>query len=206
MTARRPVRPATKHNALFGPGLNFHLNACVGRNGGPADFGRYARGYFAAGAVILKSLQENSMDVDILVYPLVTNYRHGVEDMLKQLAATISLLCTGKMEICYTHKLTDNWAIVRQYLPEIGVPQDEIDEAEAILKELLEIDPTGETFRYPFSNKGERHLEETSMINVETFGARIATLADPLEAWCGWAAQNLEWKAEMEAEMRGCYY
>lgn len=206
MRARRPLKPATKHNSLFGPGMNIQLNACVGRNGGPADYGRYARGYFAAAALIAKSLQQNSMNVDLLVYPLVMNYRHGVEDMLKQLAATISYLCTGKTEIRYTHRLIDNWEIVKRNLPEIDVPQAEIDEAEATLKDLVEIDPTGETFRYPFSSKGERHLEETSMINVEVLAASMAALADSLEGWWGWAAQNLEWKAEMESEMRDCYY
>ena len=205
MKARPQRKPATKHNDLFSPGASVHLNACGGWNGGPADFGRYAKGYFTAGAMLVKCLQEQSMDVDLVIYPLVMNYRHGVEDMLKQLAATVSFLCTGKREVCFTHKLIDNWAIVRRYLPDIDVPQEDIDQAEATVKDLVEIDPTGETFRYPLSSKGERHLEETSLINVEVFGRGMAVLADSLESWCGWAAQNLEWKAEMESEMRGNY-
>jgi hypothetical protein len=48
-------------------------------------------------------------------------------------------------------------------------------------------------------------LVQDSLINVEVFGQSMAALADLLESWCGWAAQNLEWKAEMEREM-GDYY
>jgi hypothetical protein len=206
MNVRRPLKTATKHNDLFGPGANIHLNACVGRNGGPADFGRYASGYFIAGAMLVKCLQERSRDVDLVVYPLVMNYRHGVEDILKQLAATVSFLCTGRKEVCYTHKLVDNWAIVKRYLPEIEVPEADIDQAELIIRDLVEIDPNGETFRYPISSRGDVHLEGTSLINVEVFGKGMASLAESLESWLIWAAYNLDLKAEMEREMRNTGY
>lgn len=44
------------------------------------------------------------------------------------------------------------------------------------------------------------------MINVEVFGAGIVAPADSLEGWCGWAAQYLDWKAEMESQTRDSYY
>lgn len=49
--AERPggVGVGTKQNGLFRPGRDFNLNACVGINGGPADFHRQAWGCFEAG-------------------------------------------------------------------------------------------------------------------------------------------------------------
>jgi hypothetical protein len=187
---------------LVWAGAKRALNACVGRNGGPADFWRYASGYFTAAELLLKCLRDDSTEVDILVYPLVMNYRHGVEDMLKQLAATVSVLCTGKQEVFFTHKLVDNWSIAKRYLPRIDVSGADLDKAESIIKDLVEIDPTGETFRYPRSRNGAMHLEDVSLINVERFGESMAELAEILDLFTGWARQNLEWKAEMESEMR----
>jgi hypothetical protein len=196
-----------KHNSLFGPGPVGRLNACVGRNGGPADFGRYARGYFTAGRWIIERSVEESMEVDLIVYPLVMTYRQGVEAMLKQLAATLSFLCTDKQKWCKTHDLTDNWGIAKKHLSAIDVPKAEIDEADLIIKDLVEIDPKGEVFRYPLSRDGERHLDGTSLINILVFAEGIDKLARFLESCTDWAAQNLEWRAEMEREMRdNCGY
>src|SRR5262245_9827146 len=98
------------HNSLFCPGPNWKLNACVGRNGGPAGFERYARGYFEAGARLVKSLQEDPRGVDLVIYPLVMNYRHGIEAALKHIARVLPALCDvtreGKRKTP-NHKLMD---------------------------------------------------------------------------------------------------
>ena len=193
---------SNKHNNLFGPGPVVHMNACVGRNGWPADFGRYARGYFIAGRWIIAAAVEESMEVDLIVYPLVMTYRQGVEAMLKQLAATISYLCANEQTWYKTHDLIDNWGIAKKHLPEINVPKSEIDEADAIIKDLVEIDPKGEVFRYPISRNEEPHLDRTSLINILSFGEGIERLATFFESCTDWTAQNLEWKAEMEQELR----
>src|SRR5260370_40503806 len=86
------------HNSLFRSGPNFRLNACVGRNGGRAGFDRYARGYFEAGARLVKSLQDNPFGVDLLIYPLVMNYRHGIEAALKHIAKVLPSHCDQPSE------------------------------------------------------------------------------------------------------------
>lgn len=68
--------------SLFSPGRNMQLNACVGKNGGPAGVDRYASGYFEAGARLVKSLQDEPSRVDCVIYPLVMVNRHGIETAL----------------------------------------------------------------------------------------------------------------------------
>lgn len=195
-----------KRNNLFGAGPITHLNACVGKNGGYADFGRYAKGYFHAGEWLIKGLVDNSLTVDLAIYPLVMTYRHGVEDMLKQLALTTSFLFTGEQEVRMTHNLLDNWAIAKCYLPKLEVPKAEIDEAESILKDLVEMDPKGEVFRYPRSRDGEQHLEGTGLINVVVFAETITKLAEFLESCWSWAEHNVQLKFDMESQMRQDYH
>jgi hypothetical protein len=59
------------HNSLFRPDPNMKSNACVGKNGDPAGFDRYAGGYFEAGKWLVRSLRKEPWDVDSLTYPLV---------------------------------------------------------------------------------------------------------------------------------------
>lgn len=185
-----------KHNSLFRPGQNMRLNACVGKNGGPAGFDRYASGYFEAGARLVASLKENSASVDCLIYPLVMLYRHGIETTLKHLVRILPLICDKEAEVKLTHNLLDNWIIVRRFLSELDAGEEGLDDVEALLKDFVEIDPRGETFRYPEDTRRNRLLQDTSLINVEVFGEGMALVAMYLEGSCYWADQLEEAKAE----------
>lgn len=186
-----------KENDLCAGGTNINLNACVGRNGGPADFGRYAQGYFEAGDRLVRSLNRDHYGVDGLIYPLVMVYRHGVEAMLKQLAVMSTLLAEGKQEVYYTHKLVDNWAVLKRCLPLLDVPPDEIAIAGFVIEDLVEIDPFGECFRYPISNRGNLHLEDWSLINVSVFAKGMKRLIGVLNN-CYWYLTDI---ADKRADM-----
>jgi hypothetical protein len=191
-----------KHNSLFRPGPNFHLNACVGRNGGPADFHRYAFGYFEAGERLVKSLQEDHASVDLLIYPLVHLYRHGIEAVLKHLGRELPILCNEKATVKQTHKLLDNWASVRHHLQQLQAADAKtLDSVEEKLKEIVEIDPNGETFRYPKAKDGKMHLQETSIINAEVFAEEMQGLVEFFENACTIADAMFD--AECETEWPG---
>jgi hypothetical protein len=195
-----------KHNDLFRPGPNMQLNACVGKNGGRAGFDRYACGYFAAGARLLKSLHDDSSDVDLLVYPLVMIYRHGVEVALKHLARLLAPLCEEKGEPQLTHKLLDNWQKVRRYLAKLEADSDDLKRIDAILNDLIEIDWNGETFRFPEDKKGTPLLQDTSLINVEVFCESMDYVARFFEGCCYWADHLYECRhdaLQAEAEAYG---
>lgn len=185
-----------KHNSLFRPGPDGRLNACVGKNGGPAGFDRYASGYFEAGARLVASLKEDSSAVDCLIYPLVMVYRHGIEIVLKHLSKTLSRLCEQSTEPNLTHKLLDNWKIVRRFLNQLEPENEALDRVESILKDFVEIDPRGENFRYPEAKDGSMLLQDTSIINVEVFGEGMAYIANYLEGACYWVEHLEEMRAE----------
>jgi hypothetical protein len=167
------------HNNLFCSGPNWKLNACVGRNGGRAGFDRYARGYFEAGARLVRSLQDDPIGVDIVIYPLVMNYRHGIEAALKYLAKVLPTICDESPEGKATHKpnhrLMDDWKLVRPLLARVEVEERELEEVESTLKELVEIDPNGTSFRFPKALDGTPSLQDITLINVEVFGQSMAS-------------------------------
>ena len=175
-----------KQNDLFRPGESFHLNACVGRNGGPYSFGAYSRGYFDAGDRLVQSIFDNHRYVDIIVYPLVFIYRHAVELGLKDLASRVPPLLGETQTIQLTHRLLDNWRIVRGYLERcdggLNDP-DPIQLVEKVLADFVQLDPKGETFRFPEDTHGNPHLQDTSIINVEVFASAMEKVHEAFEFW-----------------------
>jgi len=192
-----------KHNSLFSPGPNGWLNACVGKNGGYAGFDRLAQGYFKAGAVLVERFRWDRCGLDLLIHPLVQTYRQGIENMLKYLALLLTRLQGSNDKLAYTHRLLDNWQTVRKYLTDLDVEKYELDRVEHILSDVVEIDATGETFRYPRSRDGKRHLEDTTHINVEVFADGMIALTTFFDGVYCWATEMLDQELEMEQYYNG---
>ena len=178
------------------------LNACVGKNGGPANFGRYSRGFFEAADRLVESLQQNERSVDLIVYPLVTNYRHGIETGLKHLMRILPSLCDEEKEPRLTHRLLDNWKFVRKYLAALEVETEELDRVERTLMDFIQIDPNGENFRYPEDRNGNRVLQDTSLINVEVLAEGMSFLGQFFEYCFDLAELLREAKREAMQEQR----
>ncbi len=202
MTKRGSPKITYKHNDLFRGDDDCHLNACVGRNGGPYDFYAYSLGYFHAGKCMAASLLENSDLIDLVVYPLVFTFRHAVELGLKDLAIALPRLWDEGNDIKLTHKLLDNWTCVKAYVarPPVFSPEEPvIDVVEKILGDLVEIDPSGEAFRFPTARNGNRFLQDTSWINIRVFASALSTVADAFDFWHEIAVDTWQAKCEDEA-------
>ncbi|MCP5134411.1 MAG: hypothetical protein H6976_12655 [Gammaproteobacteria bacterium] len=176
-----------KHNDLFRRGPQTRLNACIGTNGGPYDFSDYSRGYFQSAKNQLDAIIKNSGLVDILIYPLCYSYRHGIELGLKHLARELPLIFQEGEKIKLTHNLNDNWNSIRPYIVRLRRYLDENNESvpfiDKVLNDFLEFDPNGEVFRFPENRKGDLHLQEARIINVEVLGAYMERLAEIFKYW-----------------------
>lgn len=174
-----------KHNDLFRPGPNAELNACVGTNGGPYDFQHYAIGYFLAGRQVATAALADQLQIDLFVYPLVFLYRQAVELALKHLVTVLPPVYGEEGKYHATHKLLDNWTIVRGYLerrPEFGRAAS-IPTFEAILHDFVDLDPKGEAFRFPEERAGVPFLQSTTHINLEVFSHAMQYVEDAFHSW-----------------------
>ena len=176
-----------KHNDLFRPDPSrSHLNACVGFNGGPADFRTYADAYLRAGITLIKSCERHEQPVDLMIYPIAYNLRHGIELYLKHFCRTLPRLWESEEHAKPSHRLLDNWAIVKKYVSRdsyFSLGFDAVDLVERIIKDVVEIDPSGEIFRFPYSRKHDLHLTEQSLINVLVLESAIGELLDVFVRW-----------------------
>ncbi|WP_437287504.1 hypothetical protein [Sorangium sp. So ce406] len=189
-----------KHNDLFRPGEYAHLNACVGSNGGPYDLDDYAQGYFRAGHRLVQSIIADTLYIDLLVYPLVFTYRHALELGIKYLATRLPPLWDEEPSPKLTHKLLDNWRLVRPLLErdEAFSSSETVPTFEKILKDFVELDARGEAFRFPEDKDANHHLAETSHINVLVVGETMVLAHDLLSFWAEMTRQLWSTKCEMD--------
>lgn len=172
-------------NSLFRPGPNPALNACIGTNGGPYDFGAYGEGFFEGGFQVIEAIKRGEWQIDLLIYPAAFSFRHGVELYLKHMVRLFAeKIRSGTYK--KTHTLQDNWSAFEAQAIATNNPAFdplEISIAKDIIDDFCNIDPSGQVFRYPEDIKGNQHLIGLGVINVEVFSDGMHVLHDLLENW-----------------------
>lgn len=185
--------------ALFRSGPNLGFNACVGKNGGPYTFYAYSRGYFHAVERLVESIENKPSSLDVLVYPLIFLGRHGVELSLKHLASVLPLIWDQPSQYLKSHNILKNWEIVKGYLvqrKEFDPDGTGIPYVENTIIELQGFDPLGEKFRYPSDKKGKRYLQETSVVNIQSFANQIIDVSFGFDFWSHIVDELLDLKWE----------
>jgi len=164
-------------------------NACVGDNGNPG-YWTYSKGFSqAANFLIEAALKDRAINllVDELVYPVCFNMRHSVELRLKgaiqQLQRISEIRGTSlQFNLAVSHDIKLIWEFFSQqssrmdkrYLP----INNKID---PVVLDIAQVDPTGQTFRYPISTESQKHLTDVSIINFVNLYQKFGLLEGSLE-------------------------
>lgn len=191
--------PAFKQNDLFRGLQNdlSRLNACVGNNGGPYDLYDYAWGYFEGTRLLLADEKVSGATIDVLVYPICFNFRHAVELYVKYIIADLSRVQGTGRRSQAGHSLLRNWKKAKKLLKAIDHAAEDAALFEEVIGHIEEVDPAGQTFRYPESIKYDQHLKDWPSINlavVEYYYARLFAVAKDwqyrIDHAVDWASQD----------------
>lgn len=151
-----------------------------------------------------KESSELRTHLDYLVYPICFNMRHAVELRLKKWWKDLSILATKRdvklkqyrdakvakdrslkgtlmpfptIDEASTHNLSKLWSLISEYAPIIDSRFNKlVPLLDPYIKDIADIDPTGQTFRYPASNDSQVHLSETPLINIGILELRFTML------------------------------
>ncbi|MBP6713366.1 MAG: hypothetical protein KA157_05465 [Aliarcobacter sp.] len=173
-------------NNTFTSGPNGASNACVGNNGWQ-ELESYGDGYDEAVKIMYEAIKSDTGLLDIVIHPMVFSSRHRIELFLKASIKAISKirenLTVSDDKLIKTHDLNNLWDIYESLATDCDSRlKPHIEKQKEIVLEFAEVDPTGETFRYPYSQSNQKHLIQTPVINVETFYKRYSELsADMIE-------------------------
>ena len=164
-------------------------NACVGNNGNPSYIS-YANGYSeAANLLIRETLKSRGGKylVDYFIYPICFNMRHSVELRLKNTVLQLIELSKIKssnlsFDLDTSHDLGKIWRFIKSESIKLDKRYSRfIDLLDEYITDISEIDATGQTFRYPFSNESKKHLVKTPVISIGVLYQRFIELEKHLK-------------------------
>lgn len=192
-----------RQNDLFKPDhSSWRYNACVGNNGGPYNFYAYSLGYFNAAQTLAQAAIDNRETIDLSIYPIIYNYRHGVELGLKYFATQLPVVLDETIApIKATHKLLDVWNVIRPLLQKERAFDEEgtfIPQVEKILNDIVQFDPDAEVFRFPADRKGRFYLQDTALINLPVISNTFESIREIFDFWYFTCGLLLEYKNEMQ--------
>ncbi len=84
------------------------------------------------------------------------------------------------------HDILRNWDVLKALFAQINnsyFDSTEIGIVQDILEDIVSVDATGQVFRYPEGNRGEQHLEDIAIINVEILEAGMRIVFELFEKW-----------------------
>lgn len=171
------------------------LNACVGNNGAPG-LPQYANGFLNASIKLCETVIDDDINnsVDDFIYPICFNLRHGLELWIKYFLSELDTLPPQglmkpavqdknesqiqKSEMTKTHDINVFWSWFvyncQRKDERFHTPNLKLQE---YIRDIGQIDPTGQTFRYPYDTESRKHLVITPIINVFNLVKRIKDLS-----------------------------
>jgi hypothetical protein len=206
-----------KGQTLFCSAKDGWNSACL--NWQADNFEPMCAGYLLSAELLIDHVVATHRDQDLLVYPIIFQYRHYIELRLKQLVALGRGLTGDRGKEAWGHSLLELWKMVRPLLEKIEAhgPKEDLEAVEEIVNQFDQVDRTGESFRYAQDTKGKNPLAGITHINLRNlrdvmkgitafFEGATMQLSVFLENMAeGRAAECkavLEARAEYESEMR----
>ena len=83
-------------------------------------------GYTKAGAALIDACKEDSHDRHFLIYPILFNYRHGIELAMKWVIARYGRYSTAEIDDIEHHNLWQLWKLSKKIIIEVGGEDDAI--------------------------------------------------------------------------------
>jgi hypothetical protein len=205
------LSPPRKEDILFRADTSDAMaNACLNYTWSPESF--YTEGYRVAARSLANQVLETCRDQDILVFPIVYLYRHHLELILKRLIVLGSSILERKLsevEIRHLekHRLDLLWNNFRPVLDavckEVGwktPSQEDVEGVNSYIRQLTEVDPESQSFRYALSKKGVPSVPHLKHINIRVLAEGMERLAYFLEGIEAGLDHLEEAKNEMRAE------
>jgi hypothetical protein len=161
------------NNSTFCSSEPSWANACVGENG-CASYVEYSKGFSMAANLLIDRVidyQGKDYSLDYMIYPACFNMRHSVELRLKGSIEELQKIAEIKkdslpFDLQGSHNIEKIWIFFQDKSEKIDKRYIDINKKiGATIKDIAEVDPTGQTFRYAVDKDSQTHLNDVGVIN-----------------------------------------
>jgi hypothetical protein len=170
-----------EQDSIFSRGEELYGNATLGFD--RDKWHLYAYGFRRAAEILLQHVETQHTSLDVIVYPTLFLYRHHLELAIKLLARDARILLSEPPPQKPHHRLLDLWADTKALVTRVySVEQAGLEQIDAVVSQMDEIDPTSTAFRYPEARGGSSHLSGITTINFFTLRDSLEPAFDMLDA------------------------
>lgn len=118
-------------------------------------------GNFKAADLLVGACADDRHLSATLVYPILYNYRHGIELALKWIIIKFGKYASVEAGNCAHHDLWKLWLIYKELLLELGSDDDNsLAVVEQVVKDFHDLDKSGQAFRYADARSGTFNMPE----------------------------------------------
>lgn len=128
-------------------------------------------GYMTAGAALIDETERRPVDRDTLIYPILFNYRHGLEAAMKWTIEQYGSLANTWLDPDdRNHDLWALWKLCKKIFTVAAEANSAEDEAvqvvEQVVKDFQQIDKSGTAFRYSKNKNGASIMLPANRIDL----------------------------------------
>jgi hypothetical protein len=124
-------------------------------------------GYMGAGAALIEASEEDRNERHFLIYPILFNYRHGIELAMKWVIAQYGHYSTVEIGDIDHHNLLKLWELCKQIIIEVGSEHESIAFVELLIKDFHDLDKSALAFRYSRNKNGALIALPDGMIDLQ---------------------------------------
>ena len=124
-------------------------------------------GYMSAGAALIDACEEDPHERHFLIYPILFNYRHGIELAMKWIIARYGRYASVEVGDIENHNLWQLWKVCKQIIIEVGSEDEALPLVEQIIKDFHDLDGSALAFRYSRKKNGALIALPDRMIDLE---------------------------------------
>lgn len=180
-------------------GGSSHTLACLnyGHSGSA-----YSYGYLEAAHVLVAEVFESGRRQDLLIFPILFQYRHHCELQLKRSLVNALFVTDTQEGVGDSHDVALLWSRYRTAFKKIyGRKKDEtLIAIDGYLNELSELDPSSQAFRYEKDNTGAKSLEGITHLDIANLFEILEEIASFLDGAQMDMQERMEKKAEKELD------
>lgn len=164
-------------------------NASVGGNG-CTSYVEYSKGFSMAANLLIDRViahQGKDYSLDDMIYPACFNMRHSVELHLKGSIEELQKIAEIKnirlpFDLQGSHDIEKIWIFFQDESEKIDKRYIDINKKIGpTIKDIAEVDPTGQTFRYAVDKESKIHLDDVGLINLFILKKKFSELEGDLD-------------------------
>ncbi|HUZ55901.1 MAG TPA: hypothetical protein VMU94_25660 [Streptosporangiaceae bacterium] len=159
-------------------------------------------GFRRAAEILYASMLSERLirDLDTVIFPYAACWRHCIELQLKKLLAELRALSDLPVEGRHHHRIDQLWQEARKLIKEnFADDTAELAAVTKVIRQLAQMDPDGQAFRYAASRDGSETLPGIDKINLIKFHEAIIAVANYLDAVDTGAGEYLSTKREIDS-------